>query len=95
MDNWRLFVIRHCRALLCGLLACSYLEAQTAPNAPTAEQQKAESEYAAMLVRVQQGDMSIDFRAFRVAGAQRSGPHWSALETAERSAFRNLSASGD
>ena len=87
--------IRTCVALFVALLLSLHLTAQNVPTPPTAEQQKAESDYAAMVVRVQQGDMSIDFRAFRVAGAWRSGPHSSALETAERSAFRKLAASGD
>ena len=52
-------------------------------------------EYAEMLGRVQQGDMTVDFRAFRVAGALKSGPQASKLETEERAAFRNLAASGD
>src|ERR1700685_1937950 len=32
-------------------------------------------EYAELLQRVQQGDMSVDFRTFRIAGALVAGPH--------------------
>jgi hypothetical protein len=42
--------------------------AQAVPGASTA-QQKAQSEYAELLPRVQQGDMSVDFRVFRIDGA--------------------------
>jgi hypothetical protein len=71
------------------------MRAQSVPPAPSAEQQKAEHEYSEMLARVQQGDMTVDFRAFRVAGAVKSGPLASSLEIAERAAFRNLAVSGD
>jgi len=89
------FVIQACVALLGGLLVGSHVRAQSVPTAPSAEQQKAEHEYSEMLARVQQGDMTVDFRAFRVAGALRSGPHASQLETEERTAFRNITVSGD
>src|SRR5580658_2463320 len=62
---------------------------------PSAEQQQAEHEYAEILARVQQGDTSVDFRALRLAGALKSGPQASKLETDERAAFRNIAASGD
>jgi len=39
--------------------------------------------------------MTVDFRAFRVAGALKSGPHASMLEAKERAAFRSIAASGD
>jgi thiol-disulfide isomerase/thioredoxin len=81
--------------MLGGLFAGGSMRGQSVPTAPSAEQQKAERQYAEMLSRVQHGDMSVDFRAFRVAGALRVGPHSSAEETAERTAFRNLSAAGD
>jgi thiol-disulfide isomerase/thioredoxin len=95
MANWRLIAIRGGLGLLCGFLACSYLQAQSSTNAPSAEQQKAESDYSAMLARVRQGDMSVDFRAFRSAGAQKSGPHASIVELGERQAFVKLAVAGD
>ncbi len=87
--------IRACVALLCSLLVAGRVRAQSVPVAPSAEQQKAQSEYAEMLARVQQGDMSIDFRAFRWAGAQKSGPHASMIEMRESNAFEKLAAAGD
>ena len=95
MANWRLIAIRDFLALLFGFLACSYIQAQTVTDAPAGNQQKAESDYAAMLARVQQGDMSVDFRAFRSAGAQKSGPHASMIEVGERNAFGKLATAGD
>jgi len=87
--------IRACVGLLGGLLVGGQMRAQTAPTSPSPEQQKGEHEYAEMLARVQRGDMTVDFRAFRAAGALRSGPHASNLELAEGNAFRNIAASGD
>jgi hypothetical protein len=71
------------------------MRAQNVPTPPSAEHQNAESDYAAMLARVQQGDMSVDFRAFRSAGAQKSGPHASIIEIGERNAFGKLAVAGD
>ena len=88
-------VIRTCLALLGELLAASRMTAQSDTTIPSAEVQKAGREYAEMLGRVQEGDMTVDFRAFRVAGALKSGPHASELETNERAAFRTIMASGD
>jgi hypothetical protein len=71
------------------------MAAQSDTTTPSAEQQKAEREYAEMLGRIRLGDLTVNFRAFRVAGALKSGPHASILETEERAAFRNIMASGD
>jgi hypothetical protein len=60
-----------------------------------AAQALAQPDYSQMLARVQKGDMTVDFRAFRVAGSRKSGPHASAQETGERLAFKNAAASGD
>ena len=87
--------VRVCISLLGMLFAADHMAAQSGTTAPSTEQQKAEREYADMLGRVQQGDMTVDFRAFRIAGALKSGPHASKLETEERAAFRNIMASGD
>ena len=87
--------IRACTALFSALLLGVQVRAQNGPTPPSAEQQKAESDYAAMLARVQQGDMSIDFRAFRSAGAQKSGRRASLIEIGERNAFGKLAAAGD
>jgi TonB family protein len=81
--------------LLGGLFATDCMTAQSDTTIPGAEQQKAEREYAEILARVQQGDMTVDFRAFRVAGALKSGPHASKVETEERAAFRNIMAASD
>jgi hypothetical protein len=51
--------------------------------------------YAALLKRVQQGDMSVDFRAFRIAGTLASGGHATMHESGERAAFRQLYGTGD
>jgi hypothetical protein len=50
-----------------GLLAAGHVTPQIV--GPTPDQQKSEHDYADMLARVQQGDVTVDFRAFRVAGA--------------------------
>jgi hypothetical protein len=76
-----------------ALFAADHMTAQS--ERPIEEQRQAEDHYANILARVQQGDMSVDFRAFRLAGALKSGPHASKLETDERAAFRNIAASGD
>jgi hypothetical protein len=52
-------------------------------------------EYAALLARVQQGDPTVDFRAFRIAGARNSLANASQREEAERTAFNNLLTYGN
>ena len=52
-------------------------------------------EYLELLHRVQQGDMSVDFRAFRIAGALVAGPHVSATEVADRNAFKRFMAASN
>lgn len=84
-----------CISLLRMLFVASHVAAQSDTAVPSTEQQKAEREYAETLGRVRHGDMSVDFRAFRVTGALKSGPHASKLEAEERAAFRNIMASGD
>jgi hypothetical protein len=71
-------------------------QAATAFPPPTsgapAYQEKARSEYTELLARVQRGDLSMDFRAFRIAGALSAGPHISAIETEGRAAFKKYMA---
>jgi hypothetical protein len=51
------------------------MTAQSDTIIPNAEQQrKAERAYAEMVARVEQGDMTVDFRAFRTAGATQVRP---------------------
>src|ERR1700677_4375813 len=54
--------IRICIALLAWLLLAGRVTAQSDATNPSAEQQKAEREYAETLGRVKQGDMTVDFR---------------------------------
>jgi hypothetical protein len=77
------------------LLMTVWVVAQS--NSPTSqrEQSSAERDYSGMLAHIQQGDMNVDFKAFRIAGAQKSGRHASAIEAGERVQFRNLMASGE
>jgi TonB family protein len=77
------------------LFTARAMPAQDVPSSPGEDQSKPREEYADMLMRVRNGDMAIDFRAFRAAGALMSGPHASILETGERAAFRNIAAKGD
>jgi hypothetical protein len=69
--------------------------AQSAPAPQSANQPNSNDEYSAMLARVREGDMTIDFRAFRIAGALRSQPSASGKEQAERATFGNLLAYGN
>jgi hypothetical protein len=83
---------------VCALVlgACLVAVDDSAPSAanPT-DQPKPNEEYANMVARVLQGDTSVDFRTFRIAGALRSGPHASRAEQAERAAFDNLLTYGN
>jgi Domain of unknown function (DUF4919) len=83
------------RQPLLAVLAAGLLlpTAQLDLQAATSPQSK--DEYAVIRARVQQGDMTVDFRAFRLAAALAAGPHASAMESAERVAFKNLLGSGD
>jgi hypothetical protein len=64
---------------------------QPAP-ALSAAQLKARAGYAELLQRVQQGDMSVDFSAFRIAGAIVAGSRISAVEVADRAALKKFMA---
>jgi len=83
---------RHsCVAALCGFLLAGCALPQPAP-ALSAAQLKARAGYAELLQRVQQGDMSVDFSAFRIAGAIVAGSRISAVEVADRAALKKFMA---
>jgi len=69
-------------------------QAQPAPTS-SASQLKARAEYSELLARVQQGDMSVDFRAFRIAGAIAAGPSISVAEAADRATFKKFMAASN
>jgi hypothetical protein len=95
-----MFRARYCSAIaVCATtLACPvgvlHLAAQGVIASPD-QQEQAQHTYSDILSHVQQGDMTVDFRAFRVAGTLKAGPHASKLETDERTAFRSVATSGD
>ena len=84
-----------CLALATAMLMVANLAPAQTKDAPTATSPQPKEEYEALLARVQQGDMTVDFRAFRLAAALVAGPHGSTIEATERVAFKNLLASGD
>lgn len=51
--------------------------------------------YSTLEARVRFGDTSVDFRAFRIAGARQSGARSGEMEMAEHGEFRALASSGD
>jgi hypothetical protein len=59
----------NCRALAQDSAPASL----SAKSAQTANSPQPNDAYTALLARVQQGDMTVDFRAFRIAGAQAGG----------------------
>jgi hypothetical protein len=75
----------------------AFAQAPPVPAAPAPPASSpANDEYAALLRRVQQGDMDVDFRAFRLAGLLSSGgAPGSMREQGDRAAFRKLMAAGD
>jgi hypothetical protein len=101
--RYRRAIAIHMIALIAAWLPFSFrLVAQdvvSAPiqpkDAPTVNSPGPKDEYAALLARVQQGDMTVDFRAFRIAGALMVGPHPSAVEASARAAFNRLLTAGD
>src|ERR1035441_5781597 len=74
-------------ATLVGLFMAPSMAAQCALSVSTAGQHKPGDEYTGMLARVLHGDMTVDFGAFRVAGAQIAGRSTSALESQDHKAF--------
>lgn len=52
-------------------------------------------EYAQLLLRIQQGDMSVDFQAFRTDGAFVAGQHFSMREVADRTTFKTSMAASN
>lgn len=79
--------------LLAGIPGWSIASAQTASAQPSATPGK--DEYAALLKRVQEGDTTVDMRAFRIAGVLSLGAHGGMREAGERHAFRKLADSRD
>ena len=79
------------------LLAWSVASPQTAPPPPAAAPAGHDyaAEYAATLKLVQQGDLTGDLRAFRIAGILASGGHGTVKEGGDRAAFRKLAESRD
>lgn len=78
--------------MVLGILACSFTVAQDAAKASQKEQ--AEKDYNALLGRIKDGDLTVDFRTFRLNAAlagRAAGP----LEFAEHSARERLLASGN
>ncbi|MGO8814336.1 MAG: redoxin domain-containing protein [Terriglobia bacterium] len=93
----------HVIAFMAASLSCSMgLVAQDVPTAPiqprdaqTVNSPDPKEEYAALLARVQQGDMTVDFRAFRLAGLRYARAHPSVRNVAVGTTFRKLYAAGD
>ena len=74
-------------AMLVGLVMAPCMAAQCALLVSPAGQHKPGDEYNGMLARVLQGDMTVDFGAFRIAGARISGRSTSALESQDHKTF--------
>jgi hypothetical protein len=96
--------VRVCISLLGMLFVASHMAAQSDTTVASTERQKAEREYAETLRRVRHGDMSVDFRAFRIAGASMvsslppglAGPRSvSAREIQDHQEFTRLLGFGD
>ena len=81
--------IRICLLALIGLYFPRFVSAQNSPPA-SPSQQEARAAYDALLRRVQQGDINVDFQAFRIFGAIVAGPHIGAVEVVDRAAFKKF-----
>jgi hypothetical protein len=82
-------------SLLCLAILPGILLSQVAPIPASSEQTKAAQEYSAMLAQLSKGDWTVDFRAFRIAGALASGPEPSVREGTEHAEFKKLLDSSD
>jgi hypothetical protein len=83
-------------ALVAALCAGIRGAPQAAPTDPAGKHERAGRDYVEMLAKVKQGDLTVDFNAFRAAASAKDDPHQSNVrETMELVAFRNLAASGD
>jgi TonB family protein len=80
-----------CVIALCCLCPPGLISAQSAQGTSPV-QEKAQKEYKELMQRVQQGDMSVDFRAFRIDGAIVAGSHISMIEAVDRNNFKKLMA---
>src|SRR5437870_4417109 len=86
-------VFRRCGT---GLLATVFLLLAVESNSQTVTSPQAQGDYAALLARVKQGDPTVDFRAFRIAGALASGRLATAMAyLADRAAFEKLFGARD
>jgi hypothetical protein len=56
--------------------------------------EQAKTKYSTILKQVQDGNLEINFRDFRLAGTLMAGPHASSLEQAEQINFRHLMEAG-
>jgi Domain of unknown function (DUF4919) len=88
------------RIVLFGLLLLGGLAtAQDKPAPPAAVSPPAaaapSAQYEEMKKRVLAGDMTVDFRAFRLAGILAAGPQAGMHENVDRQAFRRAVAGGD
>ena len=81
-------------ARVCALLLMGSAIAQSTPDAAPPHAQ-ADHEYATLLGHVQQGDMGIDFTAFRRDGAIVASTHISMLEVGDRVNFKRAMAASD
>jgi hypothetical protein len=79
----------------CFMIPLIVTPAQSIASPQGADAPNPNTEYSEMLTQVRAGDMSVDFRAFRIAGALRSQPSASGKEQAERATFSNLLAFGN
>jgi hypothetical protein len=86
-------------SVLCACLMPAIHAQKAASSPPLAATdprlRSAADDYLELLHRVQQGDMSVDFHAFRIAGAIVAGPHFSARETIERNTFKRFMAASN
>jgi hypothetical protein len=92
MSLWIDFPFRRFRMACLFALLPFWTSPCRAQVGPDSERQ---SEYAALLARVQQGDMSVDFRTFRISASLSVGRHSARQEFADDGAARQLLAVGD
>jgi hypothetical protein len=78
--------------------AGAFAQSNPAPSIPlvppSADQPSVSATYAALLKRLQQGDMTVNFRSFRLAGALMTGQDASMKEQAESRNFKRLLDAG-
>jgi acylphosphatase len=82
-------------AMLVGIFIAPSMAAQCAFLVSPTGQHKPGDLYTGMLARVLRGDMTVDFGAFRMAGAQISGRSTSAIESQDHKTFSMRLADSD